>query len=135
LPSTTLTITGPQRAALHRQVIQNLSGIGDVYLLYEAQSFADAAALGRNFAQDLRLLDDLSWAPALDRDAFEIRMPHGDLWLALNRLRDEAEGGLRGQEERRAARESTAIESAYGRTAEVCGDLLDDLKPPEEAAR
>lgn len=56
MPSTTLTITGPQRAALHRQVIQNLSGIGDVYLLYEARSFADVAALGRNFAEDLRLL-------------------------------------------------------------------------------
>lgn len=134
MPSTTLTITGPQRAALHRQVIQNLSGIGDVNLLYEAGEFADAAALGKRYAEDLRLLEDLSWRPFEDRDAFDLTMAPGDLWQVLDRVREEARAGLRGDDERRAIGQTAQIQASYERTAEVCGELLDALKDRKDGA-
>ena len=94
MPESTLRINSTQRGPIYAQLIQNLSGIGDVNLLYERQQFADAATLGRRFAKDLRLLGDLSWFPSEDRDSFDLTAPPDDLWLVLHRLRDEAQGGL-----------------------------------------
>lgn len=127
MPSTTLTITGPQRAALHRQVTQNLSGIGDVNLLYEAGEYAEAAALARRYIEDLRLLEDLSWRPTVDRDAFDLTMSPGELWLVLQRLREEAQAGLRGDEERRAMRQAAQVQDSYEHTEAVCAELLGSL--------
>ena len=132
MPSTTLMITGPQRAALHRQVIQNLSGIGDVNLLYEAGEFAEAATLARRYIEDLRLLEDLSWRPSEDRDAFDLTLPPGELWLVLHRLRDEAQAGLRGDEERRAMRQAAQVQDSYERTEAVCAELLGSLGNPDQ---
>jgi hypothetical protein len=119
LPSITLTITDLQRAALYRQVIQNLSGIGDINLLYEAGNYADAAALASRYVEDLRLLEDLSWPPSEDCDAFHLTMAPPELWLVLHRMRDVAQKGLRGDEEQRASRQATRIQGNYESTAKV----------------
>ncbi len=109
-------------------MIQNLSGIGDINLLYEAGNYADAAALASRYVEDLRLLEDLSWPPLEDCDAFHLTMAPPELWLALHRLRDEAEEGLRGDKEQRASGQAIRIQGNYERTAEVCGQLLDALQ-------
>ncbi len=56
----TLTITAAQRDALHDQILDRLSGIGDVELALRAENFDTAERLGREYSDDLRLLlDDL----------------------------------------------------------------------------
>ena len=56
----------PAAGALHRQVIQNLSGIGDVNLPTWPGTSPRPHALARRYIEDLRFLEDLSWRPAED---------------------------------------------------------------------
>jgi hypothetical protein len=53
-----LTITRAQRDAIYEMVINHLSGIGDVWICVERGDLATAKALGRDFAEDLRLLEE-----------------------------------------------------------------------------
>lgn len=124
MPSNTLTIDADQRATLHRQVVQHLSGIGDVYVAYAQGEFADAERLGEGFAEDLQMLDGLGWAPVDPRDSFELRMPAEELTQTLTRLRSEVEGGLDQPEERRARTEAEEVADHYRRTKSVCTELL-----------
>jgi hypothetical protein len=127
LHTTTLNITPDQRAAIYRQVIQHLSGIGDVNLAYEGGQYDGAERLGDEYAQDLTLLADLGWAPDDPRESFELKMPADDLERALRRLHGDAESGLGNPEVRRAAAEDAEVRTGYERTAEVCSDLIAEL--------
>jgi hypothetical protein len=54
------TITAAQRDALYDQVLDRLSGIGDIAIAIGAENYDTAERLGREFSDDLRLLlDDL----------------------------------------------------------------------------
>ena len=123
-----LIITVDQRRAIHRQVIQHLSGIGDVYQGYANGGIADAERFGGEYAEDLRLLEDLGWAPDDDRDSFELTMPGEKLLAVLARLHGEAEEGMGGPEEGRAAEEAEEVRVNYERTAEVCAELLASVR-------
>ena len=95
MPSTTtLTITVNQRAPIHRQAIQHLSGIGDVYVAYACGEYTAAERFADEYAQSLALLADLGWTPDHSRDSFELTMPAGELMETLRRLRGDAEAGL-----------------------------------------
>lgn len=85
LNTTTLTITADQRAPIHRQAIQRLSGIGDVNLAIERGDYASAERLADEYAEDLALLADLGWAPGDSRDSFELTMRAGELMQTLQR--------------------------------------------------
>ena len=89
-----VTISAKQRDALYTQVLDHLSGIGDLWLAIDAGDFRQADALGHAFVDDLRLLlDDLGWPDRTDLPAdgrVELTMPPGDLRRVLGRLRDEA---------------------------------------------
>ena len=55
-----LTITAAQRDALYDQILDRLSGIGDIELAIQAENYDDAERIGRDYSDDLRLLlDDL----------------------------------------------------------------------------
>jgi hypothetical protein len=55
-----ITITAAQRDALYDQVLDRLSGIGDIEVAIQAENYDDAERLGREYSDDLRLLlDDL----------------------------------------------------------------------------
>jgi hypothetical protein len=62
-----LTITRAQRDAIYELVVNHLSAIGDVWGCLDRREFATAKRLGREFAEDLRLLDDLGWSETLDQ--------------------------------------------------------------------
>ncbi|HEV7482506.1 MAG TPA: hypothetical protein VGO13_05345 [Solirubrobacterales bacterium] len=89
-----VTITAAQREALYTQVLDHLSGIGDLWLAIESREYEKAGTLGHAFADDLRLLlEDLGWPDHSDLPAdgsVELTMPVEDLKRVIERLRDEA---------------------------------------------
>lgn len=86
-----LTISAAQRDALYDQILDRLSGIGDIGVAIQAENYDDAERIGRAYSDDLRLLlDDLgigdgSGAPV------ELATPPEVLRRALPRLRELAE--------------------------------------------
>lgn len=89
-----VTITARQREALYIQVLDHLSGIGDLRLAIDAGDYEEANALGRAFADDLRLLlDDPGWPDQLEHPPdglVELTMLPDDLRRVIERLREEA---------------------------------------------
>jgi hypothetical protein len=128
LPRTTLTITGPQRAAIYRQVIQNLSGIGDVYGEYVAGNIAVAESLADDFVDDLRLLEDIGWSPEDPRESFELTVAADELVSMLRRLCEEVKDGLDDPDQGRAEEEAAKVRADYERTGEVCAELIGALR-------
>jgi hypothetical protein len=57
-----LTITRAQRDAIYEIVIPHLTAIGDVWLCVKRREFAEAKRMGRDFAEELRLLEELGWS-------------------------------------------------------------------------
>jgi hypothetical protein len=54
------TITAAQRDALYDQILDRLSGIGDIEVAIQAEKYDAAERIGREYSDDLRLLlDDL----------------------------------------------------------------------------
>jgi hypothetical protein len=89
-----ITISAAQREALYVQVLDHLSGLGDLWLAIEGEDYPRADALGHAFADDLRLLlDDLGWPDRKELPPggrVELTMPPEDLRRVIERLRDEA---------------------------------------------
>jgi hypothetical protein len=74
-----LIITRGQRDAIYEIVISHLTAIGDVWLCVKRREFADAKKMGREFAEDLRLSEDLGWSETIDRDTVTLTVPPGEL--------------------------------------------------------
>ena len=89
-----VTITRVQRDAIYELVITRLTAIGDVWLSIKRREFADAKKMGREFAEDLRLLEDLGWAETIDRDTVSLTQPPEELTSTLARLHQDASGSL-----------------------------------------
>jgi hypothetical protein len=51
-----LTITAAQRDALYDQILDRLSGIGDIELAIQMENYGAAERIGREYSDDLRLL-------------------------------------------------------------------------------
>jgi hypothetical protein len=59
----TIRISARHRDALYEQILDRLSGIGDVWRVVCAEDYDAATRLGREYSDDLRLLlDDLGWS-------------------------------------------------------------------------
>jgi hypothetical protein len=87
-----LTITAGQRDALYDQILDRLSGIGDIEVAIQAQDYSAAERLGREYADDLRLLlDDLGLGEG-NGEPVELETPAEVLRRILPRLRELAEG-------------------------------------------
>jgi hypothetical protein len=124
----TLTISADQRGPIHRQVIQHLSGIGDVYGEYVAGNRALAERLAHDFVADLRLLEDIGWFAEDPRGSFVLTMAPDELAPLLERLREEVKDGLGDPDQRRAEEEAAKVRADYERTGEVCAELLGALR-------
>jgi hypothetical protein len=129
-----VTITRAQRDAIYEMVINHLSGIGDVWLAVHRRDFADAKRLGRKFAEDLRLLEDLGWSETIDQETVTLTMPLGELTRTLARLHKDAAGALGTYVSRPKADEefaqrdlaaSEALGEILGRLAEPAADALE----------
>lgn len=81
----TLTLTAIQRDLLYDQLLDHLSGIGDVWLAIDAGDFERADRLGREFVEDLTLISEsLGWGEG-DGDPVELTVSPEILRRALNR--------------------------------------------------
>lgn len=54
-----VTISSAQQDAIYELAINRLNAIGDVQLCVDRREYASARRLGREVAEDLRLLEDL----------------------------------------------------------------------------
>jgi hypothetical protein len=102
---TPLTITPEQRDALYEQILDRLSGIGDVWLAVCSENFDAAERLGREYSDDLRLvLDDLGFGDG-SGEMIELTTPPDVLQRVLSRLHDLAVEQDRAEADERAEAE------------------------------
>jgi hypothetical protein len=126
-----LTISRVQRDAIYEMVVNHLTAIGDVWICVGRREYADAKRLGREFAEDLRLLEDLGWAETIDRETVSLTQPPEELTSTLARLHRDASASLgtyvaRPKDEEELARRDVAASVALG-------DVLSRLAQPIEA--
>lgn len=130
-----VTITRAQRDAIYEMVVNHLAGIGDVWISMRGEDLAGAKRLGRAFAQDLRLLEDLGWAETIDRETVVLTGPPGELARTLARLHKDAAGSLGTYVSR--PRDDEEIAQRDLAASEALGEVLSRLALPtdEEAPR
>jgi hypothetical protein len=121
-------ITRAQRDAIYEVVVTHLTRIGDVWLSVDRREFATAKRLGRAFAEDLRLLEDLGWAETVDRETVALTVPPDDLTRTLARLHKDAAGSLgtyvsRPKDDEQLAQRDLAA-------SEALGEVLSQLAQP-----
>ena len=122
-----MTITAAQRDAVYDQLLDRLSGIGDIELAIQAEKYDAAERLGREYSDDLLLLlDDLGVGPG-DGEPVQLTSPPDLLRRVLPRLRQLAEGMKAGQEA--AWTESQALRHRTRLVADACDRVLSELKP------
>jgi hypothetical protein len=120
-----VTLTRAQRDAIYQMVVNHLSGIGDVWISVQGGDFATAKRLGRDFAEYLRLLEDLGWTETTDRETVALTVPADELTRTLARLHKDAAGSLgtdvsRPKDDEELAQRDLAASEALG---EVLGQI------------
>ncbi|MGH2947558.1 MAG: hypothetical protein ACRDPC_15115 [Solirubrobacteraceae bacterium] len=123
-----VTISRAQRDAIYVMVINHLTAIGDVWTCVDRREYAAAKRMGREFAEDLRLLDELGWAETIDRETVALTLPAEELTRTLARLHNDASGSLgtyvsRPKEEEELAQRDLAA-------SEAIGEILSQLAQP-----
>jgi hypothetical protein len=128
-----ITISAAQRNALYDQILDRLSGIGDIELAIKLENYDSAERIGREYSDDLRLLlDDLGFGNEKD-EPVELSAPAEVLRRTLPRLREMAERHT-------AALEPEWIEAKEVRernrlVSEACEVVLAGLGGPETSGR
>jgi hypothetical protein len=85
-----LAITAAQRDALYDQILDRLSGIGDIEVAIRVKDYDAAERIGREYSDDLRLLlEDLGIGDG-DGELVELSTPPQVLRRILPRLRESA---------------------------------------------
>jgi hypothetical protein len=121
----TLTLTSLQRDLLYDQLLDRLSGIGDIWLAIDAEDFERADRLGREFIEDLTLIsDDLGWGEG-NRDPVELTTPPEILRRALSRHCDLAL--KRDANEVLERRELTIAKERNEAIVKACRDVMAEL--------
>ena len=129
-----VTIARAQRDAIYEMVINHLTAIGDVWLSFDRREYATAKRMGREFGEDLRLLEDLGWGETIDRETVALTQPADELTRTLARLHKDASGSLgtyvsRPRDEEELAQCALAASEALGeilsRLAQLADDALD----------
>jgi hypothetical protein len=128
-----LTITKAQRDALYDQILDRLSGIGDIEVAIEAGNYTAAKRLSREYSDDLRLLvDDLGFGER-DDEPVELTTSPEVLCRVLPRMRELATGYTASQESERA--EARELEERNRLVAEACQRVLSDLGATETGSQ
>jgi hypothetical protein len=119
------TITAAQRDALYDQILDRLSGIGDIELAVQLENYDAAERLGREYSDDLRLLlDDLGFGVGSGQP-IELTAPAEVLRRVLPRLRELAENLNASQE--REWTEAGRMRERNRLVSEACQAVLADL--------
>jgi len=128
-----LTITKAQRDALYDQILDRLSGIGDVWLAVGAKNYDAARRLGRDYSDDLRLVtDDLGWGEGVP-GGIELTTPPDVLRRVFGRLHDSAVSHTASQAHEWA--EAKEMEERNRVVTEVCRNVLANLDAAEAEGR
>lgn len=120
-------ITAGQRDALYGQILDRLSGIGDVWLAASTGNYGTADRLGREYSDELRLVaDDLGWGDGPGEATIELTAPPDVLRRVFGRLRE----GAAGERAKKAAgwAESRELEERNRLVAEACRAVLGGLE-------
>jgi hypothetical protein len=121
-----ITISAEQRDALYDQILDRLTGIGDIEIAIQAEQFETAERLSQEFSDDLQLLvNDLGFGAGLGSEPTELASPPEVLRRALPRLRDLAAGYSASQEAELAELRLIADRSRL--IDEACVRVLDGL--------
>jgi hypothetical protein len=125
----TPTITPEQRDALYDQILDRLSGIGDIWLAVCAENYDAAQRLGREYSDDLRLVtDDLGWGGG-SGGTIELSTPPDVLRRAFSRLHDAALSHSASLEAEWV--EAREMEKRNRLVTEACQSVLADLEDSE----
>ncbi len=120
-----LTISAAQRDALYDQILDRLSGIGDIEIAIGAEQYDRAERIGREYSDDLRLLlDDLGIGKG-DGRPLALVTPPDVLHRVLPRLRERAEKHSAGLEAELT--ESRMIKERNRLVSEACAAVLANL--------
>jgi hypothetical protein len=121
-----IVINADQREGLYELIRNHLGSIEDFWVALErTEDFEAAERLGREFAEDFRLLEDIGWGPDDRREAVALTMPRENLTRLLQRLHGEAvqvlvEHGA----EARASREDAEARLRFQLGYEACRAVL-----------
>jgi hypothetical protein len=119
------TITAEQRDALYDQILDRLSGIGDIETAIQSQKYDAAERIGREYSDDLRLLlDDLGIGDG-QGEPVELTAPPEVLQRILPRLREVAMNHTASLESELA--EVQAVAERNRLVSEACASVLGDL--------
>jgi hypothetical protein len=127
-----LSITAVQRDAVYDQLLDRLSGIGDIELAIQSENYATAQRLVREYADDLQLLEDLGFGDQ-SCEPIELTSPPEVLRRGLPRLRELAERYTSGLESELA--EAGQIKKRNRLVSEACEAVLVGLDQVEAAGR
>jgi hypothetical protein len=121
----TLQIGRNERAALHKLLLQRVTGSTDAGMMIQREDFEAAERYANECAADVRLLNDLGWDPEDRRAVFAITVPKDELGETLRHLRVSAEEGMDEPEDVRRGRvEDADLLMEYNRARVVCGELI-----------
>ncbi len=129
MPETNITIYRGQREGLYELVRNHLGGIEDFWVALErTKNFAAAERMGKEFAEDFRLLLDIGWSEYDARETYALTMSADELRKLLWRLRDEAaqvliEHGDEAESRRRDAETNRRFQIGHQTCEKVSGNL------------
>lgn len=119
------TITAAQRDALYDQILDRLSGIGDIEVAIQAENYGAAERIGREYSDDLRLLLDDLGVGGGSGEPVALTTPSEVLRRVLSRLRELALGHAASLEPQRA--EVHELQERNRLVSEACEAVLAEL--------
>jgi hypothetical protein len=124
-----VTIDREERDGLYELVRNHLGSIEDFWVALErTKNFAAVERMGKEFAEDFRLLQDIGWSEYEARETYVLTMPAPELRKLLWRLRDEAaqvliEHGDEAESRRRDAETNRRFQIGHQTCERVSGNL------------
>lgn len=118
----TPAITPAQRDALYDQILDKLSGIGDIEVAIQSENYAAAERLSREYSDDLRLLlDGLGFGEG-SGEPIELTVPPEVLRRVLPRMCESAKNHAESQQSEWA--EAREMEARNRVVTEACRSVL-----------
>jgi len=121
-----IAISAQQRDALYDQILDHVGGIDDLRMAVARQDFANAERLARQFADELRLVnEDLGWGEG-SGEPVELSCPPELLRRVFARLGETAEQLTAFDAEQE--REVRELQRRNAIVAELCNKALAELE-------